>query len=104
MTKIAAFIGLAGVGRQFDVIDGAIAGRIAVFELHVVKYDELRFSSDIYGVADASGLHIGFSALSGRARIASVKFASAGFDNIEDRKIVVRGKRVTVRANLGGPC
>src|SRR3546814_10977856 len=67
---------------------------------------------------------LGFSALSGRARIASVKFASAGFDNIadedqhrrcaerididgvqiglQDRKSVVEGKSVSVRVDLGG--
>src|SRR3546814_14393294 len=49
MTKIAAFIGLAGVGRQFDVIDGVLAGLIAVFVLYHVKISTTRISYSING-------------------------------------------------------
>src|SRR3546814_7327615 len=61
--------------------------------------EELRFRSDINGVAEASGLHIGFSALGGRARIASVKFASAGFDNIADED---QHRRCAERIDIDG--
>src|SRR3546814_1905490 len=76
MTKIAAFIGLAGAGRQLDVIAGILAGRIAVFELYVVKHEQTRYRSDINGVAEANGLHIGFSALARLVRTPSFTFAS----------------------------
>ena len=50
---VAAVIFAAGVGRQFDVVDLEIAGRVAVLEADIVEHEEFGFRPDEDGVADA---------------------------------------------------
>ena len=61
------------------------AGVVAVLEADVVEHEELGFRADEDGVADAGLLEIGFGAGRGRARIAAVKLAGRGLDDVAEQ-------------------
>jgi hypothetical protein len=82
VAQVAAFIFLAGVGRQLDIVDREARAGIAVLEAHVVEHEELGFGPTIDGVADAGGLEVGFGALGGGARVAAVEFAGRRLDDV----------------------
>ncbi|EAT07975.1 hypothetical protein SKA58_08424 [Sphingomonas sp. SKA58] len=84
VAQIAAFIFLAGVGRQFDVVDLEIALRVIIFETHIVEHEEFGFRPDIDRVAEPGRLDEGFRALGGRTRIAAVQLTGVRLDNVAE--------------------
>ena len=84
MAHIAAFIFRAAVGWQFDIVNFVIRRVVAVFKTHIVEHKEFGLWADIDSVANARGLQIGFGALGGRTRVATVQLASRWFNNVAE--------------------
>ena len=82
---VALLILAAAVGRQFDIVEVEEAFVVTQAETHIVEHEELGFRADIDGIADATGLQIGFAALGGGARIAAIKLAGRRFDDVADQ-------------------
>ena len=99
VAHVATFVNLAGIARQFDVVEMVEAFAIAEAEADIVENEEFSFGADVDGVTDAGRLEIGFAALGGRARVAAVKLARRGFDDIADQD-QHRGRRE--RIDIGG--